>query len=36
MLKKTLAKNKENWYLNHEQNKKELTKHDQNQYLNLI
>ena len=36
MLKKTLAKNKENWYLNHEQNKKELTKHDENQYLNLI
>ena len=36
MLKKTLAKNKEHWFLNDEQNKKKLVSHDENQYINLI
>lgn len=36
MLKKTLAKNKEYWFLNEEQTKKELIIHDENQYINLI
>ena len=35
MLKKTLAKNKEFLFLNHE-NKEELVYHDENQYINLI
>jgi thymidylate synthase len=36
MLKKTLAKNKESWFLTEEQTKKELIIHDENQYINLI
>ena len=36
MLKKTLAKNKERWFLNDEQTKKDLLIHDENQYINLI
>ena len=36
MLKKTLAKNKERWFLNEEQTKKDLLVHDENQYINLI